>query len=417
MQKPNFEFYDFIKPAFADKTQHVIIRAWRRVGKTYWAFQWQLLELMRTLKKNPWARGLWVDTVQGNLSKYIERYVKPILWDFKDTVHIDNQKYIITFLNGSTLDMGSAERPENLEWFWYDFYVLNEAWIILKKKGLWDNTIFPMIKDARGKIIGTPKGKTDQNNESWKTKYLELSELAKTNPNFKEYVYTIYDSPEYTPDQIETIKASVPSYIWKQEYLAEFVNVYEGSLLTPADICYYDTISLDDFDAVYMHSDTTHTGKATSDFFCTVVLWENKLNKNFYILDFILEKMDVEQQSRASISLYQKYKDKVRKFTYDEKANQWYGFWIRKLAREEYNLSLPIEELKYPNDKIAHFTPHIPHFKAKRVYFPNSHRNIGIAIDQLLAFPNKDVNDDFVDGLSGVLDNFKKPEQIYFVNW
>ena len=85
-------------------------------------------------------------------------------------------------------------------------------------------------------------------------------------------MYTIYDSPEYTPEQIETIKASVPSYIWKQEYLAEFVNVYEGSLLTPADICYYDSVSLDDFDAVYMHSDTTHTGKATSDFFCTVVL-------------------------------------------------------------------------------------------------------------------------------------------------
>jgi hypothetical protein len=73
--------------------------------------------------------------------------------DFWESLHVDNQKYIITFLNGSTLDMGSAERPENLEGFGYDYYVLNEAGIILKKKGLWDNTIQPMVRNAQGKII------------------------------------------------------------------------------------------------------------------------------------------------------------------------------------------------------------------------------------------------------------------------
>ena len=155
--------------------------------------------------------------------------------------------------------MGSAERPENLEGFGYDYYVLNEAGIILKKKGLWDNTIYPMIKNARGKIIGTPKGKTDANNESGKTKYFELSEKSKTNKHFAEYVYTVYDSPEYTPEQIENIKESVPSYIWNQEYLAQFVDVYEGSLLSPEDVRYYEYINTEDFDKVYMHSDTTHT--------------------------------------------------------------------------------------------------------------------------------------------------------------
>jgi phage terminase large subunit-like protein len=68
-------------------------------------------------------------------------------------------------------------------------------------------------------------------------------------------------------------------------------------------------------------------------------------------------------------------------------------------------LSLPIEELKYPNDKVSHFTPHIPHFKANRVFLPSSHKDLAIAQDQLLAFPSKGVNDDFVDGVSGVLDN------------
>lgn len=45
-------------------------------------------------------------------------------------------------------------------------------------------------------------------------------------------------------------------------------------------------------------------------------------DKNFYLLDFILEKMDVEKQARSCISLYSKYDTKVKKMTYDEKSNQ-----------------------------------------------------------------------------------------------
>jgi predicted phage terminase large subunit-like protein len=402
MQKPNFQFYDFIKPAFADTTQHTIIRAWRRTGKTFWAFQWILLKLMQ----NKGKRGLWVDTVQGNLWKYIERYVRPIMGDFWESVHVDNQKYIITFLNGSTLDMGSAERPENLEGFWYDYYVLNEAGIILKKKGLWDNTIQPMVRNAQGKIIGTPKWKSHDGEIA---KYMALSELAKEQENWKEYQYKAEDSPEYTKEELEVIKAQVPSYIWLQEYLAEFVDVYEGSIINSEDLRYFEHASLDDFDALYMHADTTHTGKTTSDYFSLWVLWESKKDKNFYMLDFVLKKCDVETQARASIVMYQKFQSRVKKFTYDEKANQWFWFWIKKLAKEEYGISLPIEELKYPNDKITHFEPHVPHFKANRLYLPSNNPMITTATDQLLAFPTKWVNDDFVDLCSWLLDNFTKP--------
>lgn len=409
MQKPNFQYYEFIRPAFADTTQHILLRAWRRTGKTFWAVQW----INEMLMRHPNTRGLWVDTVQANLWKYIDRYFKPILWpDFWKTIKADNQKYILTYMNGSILDMWSAERPENLEWFEYDFYVLNEAGIILKKVGLWDNTLQPMLKNARGKIIGTAKGKTHNGEPS---KYFQLSELCKTEPNFKEYHYTAYDSPEWTPEQLEQIKSQVPSYIWKQEYMSEFVDIYENSILAPDDIRYYDEVSLDDFDELFMHADTTHTWKQTSDYFCLTVLGKNKKDKNFYMIDFILKKCDVEVQARESITMYSKYKNKVKKFTYDEKSNNWFGFWIKKLAKEEYDLSLPIEELKYPSDKVSHFTPHVPHFKANRMYFPRNNPQIHTAIDQLLAFPTKWVHDDFVDGISGVMDNFATENKWFYV--
>jgi predicted phage terminase large subunit-like protein len=174
---------------------------------------------------------------------------------------------------------------------------------------------------------------------------------------------------------------------------------------------YYQTVNLDDFDNLYMHADTTHTGKTTSDYFSLVVLGENKKDKNYYIIDFILEQLDVEKQARSTIVMYSKYLSKVKKLTYDEKANNGFGYWVKKLAKEEYGISLPIEELKYPSDKISHFTPHLPHFIANRVYFPSLHKDINTAISQLTAFPSDNIHDDFVDGLSGVLDNFTQAKK------
>jgi hypothetical protein len=94
-----------------------------------------------------------------------------------------------------------------------------------------------------------------------------LSEMAKTQSNWREYVYCAAESPEYTKEELEVIKSQVPTYIWLQEYMAEFVDVYEGSMIDSEDLRYFEHANLEDFDALYMHADTTHTGKTTSDYF------------------------------------------------------------------------------------------------------------------------------------------------------
>lgn len=400
----NIQLTSFILPAFECTAKYTKIRAGRQTGKTYWGVQWMCINMLAM----PNARWLWVDTVQLNIGKYIERYFKPILGVLWDTVVWDRQKNIITFQNGSVLDFWSAERPENLEWFGYDFVLLNEAGIILKKEGLWEKTIQPMCKTAQVKIIGTPKGKTGH-------KYAEMSDWCKYDDEWEEFHYSCYDSPYWSPWALDKIKEQVPSYVWQQEYLAEHVDLYENSMLSIENLAYYNREEMDfsQFTKVYMHADTTHTGNATSDYFACGVIWEGK-DKNFYLLDYVLEKMDEETQARASIVLYQKWQSKVQKFTYDEKANQGFGFWIRKLAKEEYGVSLPIEELRYSKDKITHFSAHVPHFKARRVYLPSDHTRTNILQDQLLAFPERWVNDDGVDLLSSLLDNYHTGDWLYF---
>ena len=119
----------------------------------------------------------------------------------------------------------------------------------------------------------------------------------------------------------------------------------------------------------------------------------------------MLEKLDPEAQARAVINLYLK-NPKIKKISYDEKSNQWFWYWAIKLAKEEYNISIPLSPLNYAKDKVTHFEPHIPHFIANRIYLPSRHKDLQIAELQLIAFPTKWINDDFVDGISWALDNF-----------
>ena len=212
----------------------------------------------------------------------------------------------------------------------------------------------------------------------------------------------------FTEKTLDKIREDEGPVSFNQNYLLIPIDSYSEGFIKREHLRYYDYLNIDDFDNIYIHADTTHTASATSDYFCSMVLWENKRDNNYYVIDFILEKMDVEAQAKAVINQYMKYHNRIKKMTYDEKANQGFWYWIKKLAKEEYKISLPIVELKYPKDKVTHFEPHIPHFIANRVYFPSNHKDLTEAETQLLAFPTKWIHDDFVDWLSWVLDNFAK---------
>lgn len=395
MQK-EIQISNFILPAFESNTKFTIIRAGRQTGKTYNAFCCILIELLSQKKT-----CIWVDTIQPNLDKYVDRYVRDEIMGvdfFNKVCNYDKQKHILTFENGSFIDFVSAEKPENIEGFSYDYVILNEAGIILKKKGLWENSIEPMTKTAKVFIIGTPKGKM--------TKYEELSNKCKTDKDWSEFHYTCFDSEHWQKKELNRREYSTIPHVWKQEYLAEFVSSTENALIKEEYLRYYEDIDLDDFDDLYVHADTTHTAKTTSDYFCVGVMGRNKKNKNYYLIDFVLDKIDVESQARVLINIYSKYRTKIKKITYDEKANQGFETWVKKLSKEEYDLSLPLLPLKYSKDKSTHFEPHFPHFIANRIYLPSNHSQIAILTQQILSFPDNSVHDDAIDMLSGCLDNY-----------
>lgn len=218
-QKPKIGVPRFIEEAYQSKDRIVCIKAGRRTGKTYNFALW-LIQQADTYENSP---CLWIDTKQANIDKYVDRYFKPLLvkmnhWQFCDW---NAQKKILKMKRGSYIDFGSAERPEMLEGFGYKFAVLNEAGIILKKKTLWENTIYPMIKNAQVRIIGTPKGKN-----TFETLYRQ----------YPHYSFTAYDSPYWTEDEINQAKGTMTAEAFSQEIMADFIegagavfrNIYEN---------------------------------------------------------------------------------------------------------------------------------------------------------------------------------------------
>jgi predicted phage terminase large subunit-like protein len=137
-----------------------------------------------------------------------------------------------------------------------------------------------------------------------------------------------------------------------------------------------------------------------------MVVGESVKDRCYYILDFVLERVSVERQVEYVIKYYERYSNLVGRITYDEKANNGFGFWARKVAREKYGISLPLVELGYGKDKFSHFEPHVVHFRSGRVLLPRNHVCIQEGINQLLLFPGGKY-DDFVDGISGCLDNYQ----------
>lgn len=208
-----FEVPAFIKPALYNNAKYSVITSGRRTGKTYNAVQWLLEKLLTDPKAKA---GLHVDTTQSNLTAYLERYYRPILKPIWHLCHWNGQRYILSLPGNKYIDFGSSQKPENLEGFEYDYAILNEAGIILRKESLWYESLEPMFQHAKVRIVGTPKGKN---------LFHKLYTKGKEgHQDYKSFQFSSYNSPFVNDKVIEEARKTLPEEVFRQNYLAEFIE-------------------------------------------------------------------------------------------------------------------------------------------------------------------------------------------------
>lgn len=209
--------FDKQQSIFDNPARYVVVPKGRRFGVTRGAAN----NYIKLALLGKFKQGLWVDTVNANIERYVERYFIPALQQLGPQGgiwHWRKQQKILQIAN-AYIDFRSVDQPENIEGFGYDYAFLNEAGIILRNEYLWNNSIRPMLWDFRPHTIiaGTPKGKGI---------FHELYQrgLDPDQPEFAAMKFSTFDNPYLPHDEIMEEIKSMPERVVKQEIYADFLD-------------------------------------------------------------------------------------------------------------------------------------------------------------------------------------------------
>ncbi len=207
--------YEKQKSIFDSRARYKIVSKGRRFGLTTGAANNFIEEALRGL----FSKGLWVDTVNSNIERYVERLFLPHLKKLPESIWSWRKQLKILTIRDAYIDFRSADRPENIEGFGYDKVFLNEAGIILKDPYLWNNAIKPMLWDynAPALIGGTPKGRGV---------FYELALRGQdpSQPKYEFFQFSTFDNPYLNVSEIRAELADLPERVIKQEINAEFLE-------------------------------------------------------------------------------------------------------------------------------------------------------------------------------------------------
>ena len=207
LTKPQTKIYD-------DSARFRVIVAGRRFGKTF-------LSTAEILSKALSAKDQHVWYVAPTY-----KAAKEIAWDMllsqipaTYVVKKNESALTIVLLNGSTISLKGAEKPDNLRGRSLDFVVLDE--FADMRKEAWFEVIRPSLSDRVGSavFIGTPKGRNHF--------YDLYGKGVDGDDGWSAHQYTTIAGGNVPPEEIESAKADLDTRTFQQEYEAQFVN-YSG---------------------------------------------------------------------------------------------------------------------------------------------------------------------------------------------
>ena len=195
---------EFIK-AFSDTEDLFgVVVAPRGSGKTLLGINLMLYWLL----SNPNQKGGWISPVYQQAKSVLDTIVSTS----NPVISTSNRmEATITFINGSTLKFLSADSADNIRGFRFSHLVIDEMAFV--KDTVLGATILPTL-NPRGKkclMISTPKGRNHFYN--W---YLKEDVVSMKFP--------LTECPYVNQDLVQEAKQSLPTELFKQEFLAEFVD-------------------------------------------------------------------------------------------------------------------------------------------------------------------------------------------------
>ncbi|MDQ7818180.1 MAG: phage terminase large subunit [Melioribacteraceae bacterium] len=408
---------------FESKARFKVIAKGRRFGLTRGLANYVIENMIDNV-----SPILWVDTIYGNIERYIERYFLPVLKDIpRNLWKYRSNRNDLKLLN-AVCDFRSADKPENIEGFGYALIILNEAGIILKNRRLWEESIRPMLLDYKAKVIigGTPKGKrikksnekhlfcelyekAIENKSPFDSPFLEKGEnnsgdastsLSMNDSTWESFNFSSYDNPLIDPLEIDELANDISPALRDQEIYGLFIDDKDFGIIKNEWWKYYLENELNTLRVykIVQSWDTAFKKNEENDYsVCTT--WKVAHN-GYYLLDMWKGRVEFPELKRKVVELNDIYKP--NEILVEDKASG--QSLIQELQRET---RLPIIKVQATNDKIARVHAITPLIEAGKVYLPKDKYWLKEFVNECEDFPNGEY-DDAVDTLSQFLNSVKE---------
>ena len=185
----------------------------RRWGKTLAA----TMEILKDALANPGCLNWWVAPVYGQTMvayRMLSNGRKVIANDLRSLKRIE-------LIQGSAIEFKSADNFDSLRGSGIHLLVIDEAALIDREA--WEEALRPTLTDTKGKAIfvSTPKGRNY---------FFELFCRGQDPqyPEWESFTFPTSSNPYISPDEIEEAKRTLPDTVFRQEYLAEFLEDSAG---------------------------------------------------------------------------------------------------------------------------------------------------------------------------------------------
>jgi len=142
---------------------------------------------------------------------------------------------MVTLPGGGFVAVRSADNPDSLRGEGLDFVVMDEC--AFMQREAWTEAIRPALSDRLGKalFISTPKGR----NWFWEV----YQRGIRGEEGWQSWTFPTVSNPYIEASEVEAAKRDLPEIIYRQEYLAEFVDdaggvfrrVQEAAVLEPQE--------------------------------------------------------------------------------------------------------------------------------------------------------------------------------------
>lgn len=191
------------------------IAAGRRGGKTTACAK----DARDKLLDPPWPDYLvwWVAPTYTQAEIGFREFLSEFPDELLDEDNISRQQRIVE-VPGGRIEFKSADRPDNLRGEGVDFLVIDEAAQV--GQYAWENALRPTLTDSdesRMVAISTPKGR------NWFHRLYTRGQDP-DEPQYESWQFPTTENPFISQADVEEARRTLPDRVYRQEYLAEFVD-------------------------------------------------------------------------------------------------------------------------------------------------------------------------------------------------